>query len=130
MLERLLANRTFLTAQGALDGLSARQAAIADNIANVNTPGYKRKSVAFESALAQAVNESIAPATGAAMSPARPFRPHVTRETGTSVRADGNGVDIELEMVQLTDNTLHYQALSDYVQRFFQGLKAVINSGR
>ena len=126
MLDRILSNRAFLTAEGALDGLSARQAAIADNIANVDTPGYKRKTVPFESALASAVEKSISPVTGAPAGPIAGFKPRVVTETNTSVRADGNGVDIEQEMVQLADNTLHYQALSQFVQQFFQQLRSAI----
>ena len=51
MLERVLSSSTFLTAQGALDGLSARHTAIADNISNVNTAGYHRRIVPFEESL-------------------------------------------------------------------------------
>jgi flagellar basal-body rod protein FlgB len=126
MLDRILSNRAFNAAEGALDGLSARQAAIADNISNADTPGYKRKTVPFEAALARAVNESISPVTGAASNTVHAFHPSVVRETSTSVRADGNGVDMEREMVQLADNTLHYQTLTQFVQQFFQGLKSAI----
>ena len=130
MLNRVLANRAFLTAQGALDGLAARHAAIADNIANVNTPGYKRKVVRFEDALRRAVNDAISPCTGAPTASNLPFRPATVQDTLTTARPDGNNVDIEREMVLLADNTIRYQALADYVQRFFTGLKTVINAGR
>ena len=130
MLERILGTETFLTAQGALDGLSARHAALSDNIANVNTPGYKRKTVPFEEALERAVHDAISPCTGAACGPVKPFSPPVVRETDSSARADGNNVDIEREMVLLAENTLRYETLTQYVGGFFSGLKMVINSGK
>jgi flagellar basal-body rod protein FlgB len=50
------------------------------------------------------------------------------RDTATSARPDGNNVDIEREMVQLVDNSLRYEVLSQYVGGFFGSLKTVINS--
>src|ERR1041385_5872410 len=84
MLDRLLNTDTFLMAQGALDGLSARHAAISDNIANVNTPGYKRKEVPFEDALAHAVRDQISPCTGASCGAPKPFTPQGKRDTDTA----------------------------------------------
>jgi flagellar basal-body rod protein FlgB len=130
MLERLLGTQTFLTAQGALDGLSARHSALSDNIANVNTPGYKRKTVPFEQALERAVQSTVSPCTEAACGPMKPFSPPVVREMHTSGRTDGNNVDVEREMVLLAENTLRYQTITQYVGGFFSGLKMVINSGR
>jgi len=49
----LITNRTMNITQLAMDGLIDRQHAIASNIANVNTPGFQRKEVAFESQLAE-----------------------------------------------------------------------------
>jgi len=125
MLDRLLNTDTFFAAQGALDGLSARHAAIADNIANVNTPGYKRKEVPFEDALARALQDH-----GSLCSPgsARPFSPCVTRDTDSAARADGNNVDIEAEMVRLAETSLRYETLAQYVGGYFSGLKAVISA--
>ena len=45
-------------------------------------------------------------------------------------RSDGNNVDIEREMVELADNSLRYEVLSQYVGGSFSGLKAAINGGR
>lgn len=128
MLDRLLNTDTFLSAQGALDGLSARHAAIADNIANVNTPGYKRKEVPFEDALARAVRDQTSTCTGAINSPAHPFTPCTTRDTDSAARADGNNVDLESEMVRLAETSLRYETLAQYVGGYFSGLKSVINA--
>lgn len=127
MLDRLLGTSTFRAAATALDGLAARHAAISDNIANVNTPGYKRKDVVFEEALARALDDCGRSPCGGRL-PA--IEPRLVRETGTSLRADGNNVDIDREAVALADNALRYQTLAQYVGGFFAGLKSVINSGR
>lgn len=126
MLDKLLNNDTFLTAQGAMNGLSARHAALSDNIANVNTPGYKRQEVAFEDTLKRALDGSRSSTNGSAA--LMGFTPQAFRDNGKSGRADGNNVDIEREMVQLTDNELHYNTLAQIVGGFFSGLKTVINS--
>lgn len=128
MLEKILNTNAFLTAQAALDGLATRHAAISSNIANVNTPGYKRIEVPFEAALARAVRENVN-ACGLPCRPTLDFTPPVVRDPSVG-RADGNNVDIERETVQLADNTLRYETLSSYIAGFFTGLKAVINSGR
>jgi flagellar basal-body rod protein FlgB len=126
MLDRLLNTDTFFAAQGALDGLSARHAAIADNIANVNTPGYKRKEVRFEDALSRALSDRDNPCGTSSAS--RPFTPCVSRDTDSAARADGNNVDVEAEMVSLAETSLRYETLAQYVGGYFSGLKAVINA--
>ena len=128
MLERVLSTSTFLTAQGALDGLAARHTAISDNISNVNTAGYKRRVVQFEEALKSSVAKSVSSTTGVPTGPAGKFSPTVSRDATTVSRADGSNVDIEREMADLAENTLRYQTLAQYVGGYFGGIKAVINS--
>lgn len=126
MLERILTNRTFLTAEGAMNGYAARHSAISQNIANVNTPGYKRKSVAFEDALGKAVDGTLSPCTDAPCSTLN-FDPTTQTDSQTVGRADGNNVDIEREMVQLSENGLRFQTVASYMQSYFTTLKSVIN---
>ena len=90
----------------AMQGSLLRQQVLANNIANANTPGFKRSDVDFQSALAQAF--SGPPTTGQLDQPST-FSPQAD-STG-AMRADGNNVDIDTEMADLTENTLDYQAL-------------------
>ncbi len=53
----LLWNSTSAAVQKSLDGLSKRQIAITSNVANVDTPGYRRKGVSFEASLQEALNQ-------------------------------------------------------------------------
>jgi flagellar basal-body rod protein FlgB len=128
MLERILGAKAFLTAQAALDGTAARHAAIANNIANVNTPGFKRSDVPFEQCLSKVVRDRLDREPGDVSRIAEPFTPPVVRDAATSNRLDGNNVDLEREMAMMAENTLRYETLGLYVSRFFNGLKTVINS--
>ena len=81
----------------ALDGLALRQRTIANNIANVNTPGYQAQRVSFEDALAQSVQDGDG---RAAASTARSLEP---------TRLDGNNVNLDTETVSNIDTVLRYQ---------------------
>ncbi|MGN6250247.1 MAG: flagellar basal body rod protein FlgB [Marmoricola sp.] len=85
----------------ALDGLSLRQNVIADNIANVDTPGFRATSVDFESSLADAI--STGDLGGATVT---------TAPTDTPVGADGNNVDLRKETMAAMQTVFQYQMLS------------------
>lgn len=89
----------------ALEGSAIRQRLLANNLANANTAGYKRSDLDFQSALATALDRTD---TGAEISKT-PFAP-VTDQLTTS-RADGNNVDVDAEMANLSENAVTYQAL-------------------
>ena len=121
----LLSDSALQAASLALDGLSLRQQIIGHNLANVDTPGYKAQQVNFESTLRQALDED-APQdlTLAKTNPAHlPFRDESTHFTditlrqGGSTRADGNNVDIDVEMVQMTETNVRYQALTQLASK-------------
>ena len=102
-----------------LDASGLRHRVIAQNVANVNTPGYKRLDVAFETDLAKAL---AAPGGGA------PVKPRVVTGDGPE-RADGNTVDIDAEMNALTRNALLYQAAAQIMASRVGALRSAI-SGR
>jgi flagellar basal-body rod protein FlgB len=96
-----------LTLHTALNGLSQRQQVIADNIANVDTPGFRAKSVEFESSLRNAIdNGSLEPGSGR-------VSPVVASEvpTDTPVGANGNNVDLRKETVAALQTQYSYQIL-------------------
>jgi flagellar basal-body rod protein FlgB len=86
-------------------GSSARQAALANNIANANTPGYRRVDVDFHQVMQDALANGNVPADGQL-----DFTPQ-TDGTGAT-RADGSNVDPDIEMADLAENSLEYQALA------------------
>ena len=125
MLDRIFGGDTFVAETRALDASSLRQQVIANNLANVNTPGFKRQDVAFESKLSHALAQRHA--LGAAgQNAVEQVRPQVVTDSATSERADGNNVDMESENVNAAINTLRYEALSQMVGGYFTGIKAAI----
>jgi flagellar basal-body rod protein FlgB len=92
----------------AMTGAAQRQNAIADNIANVDTPGYQRKDVDFHGALCSAMAAG-APLQGMS------FTPQVDA-SAAPVRADGNTVDIDRESAAEASNGLEYEALSQVLK--------------
>lgn len=101
-----------------LDRLSLRQNVLSGNLANVNTPGYKRREVDFAIELEQAQSGIPNPAAGGA------------RESNGALRIDGNGVDIEQEVFMLGENEIRYQTTTQMARGYFRGLKNVIREGR
>ena len=106
-----------ITALGsALDALSQRQRAIADNIANINTPDYHAKRVQFEDALAR----SVAAGDGA-----------VTATVGESLeptRTDGNNVNLDTETLSSIDTMLRYQFASQAVDGSFSAVRTALRT--
>ncbi|GAA4188956.1 flagellar basal body rod protein FlgB [Microbacterium oryzae] len=87
----------------ALDGLSLRQRAIADNVANINTPGYQAKRVRFEDELRAAVaagNGSVPASVERSLEP---------------TRLNENNVNLDTETLSNIDTTLRYQFASQAI---------------
>lgn len=106
-----------------------RNEIITNNIANNDTPGYKRKDVTFESYLMQEL------ASGDSTSLRRRINdvdlsninPTVyTDYSELSYRLDGNNVDIDTENVEFASNQLYYQTVLDTIDYQFQMLKAAM----
>jgi flagellar basal-body rod protein FlgB len=85
-----------------LNASTLRHEVIAQNVANVNTPGYQTLEVSFEDALQEAM---AAGTDGGASAPA----PQVIQGKGGIERADGNNVDVDLEIARLQKNSLFYK---------------------
>ena len=136
----------------ALEVLALRQRLLAQNVANAETPGYKRYDVAFDRALALALEASgrgagradglqaagrgplplaaTHPAHQPGRGPAGALWQAVYRETGTALRNDGNNVDLDAEMARLAETGLHYQALIRQLSDRIALLRTVIAEGR
>ncbi len=118
-----------------LRGHSARNAALANNIANAETPGYKRVDVQFEAALAEAVQNDrarlrrdAAPGAGI-MSVADEVggtTPSVRSVDTTTMRADGSNVDPDDEMAQLSANQLAHQTVISLLDKRFTQFRTAI----
>ncbi|MCM1193322.1 MAG: flagellar basal body rod protein FlgB [Butyrivibrio sp.] len=113
----------------AADASWLRNEAIGNNIANVDTPGYKRQDVAFESVLEKALGhnryQSMDSKVAAAKSKNLSVRTYTDYES-YSYRLDGNNVDIENENVTLAENQLKYQGLLAGINQEFQNLQTAM----
>ena len=108
----------------ALEGSSLRQQAIANNLANANTPGFKRSDVDFSSALADALDTHDSTRQVDAIS----FDPKV--DTTSTETADGNNVDVDVEMANLNENTVDYQALVSVAKARLHMIEIAIGGAR
>ena len=113
----------------AADAAWQRNEAISNNIANVDTPGYKRQDVAFESGLQQALGnnryESMDDKVANVNLSRLRGRAYVDY-ANYSYRLDGNNVDIENENVMLAENQLKYQGLISSINQEFTNLQTVM----
>ena len=130
-------DRTLQILEKGLDALSARQMAISNNIANVETPNYKAVDVDFERSLRQAMSEngSTLPIERTDDLHLKPtgmgeLDPQMFRREGTSMRLDGNNVDIETEMTRLAETALRYQSFTTLATRKLALLRMVAQDGR
>lgn len=134
MIEKMLFNKTFNLMARGLDASSLRNEVIANNLANVDTPGFKRSDVSFEHELQKAMlgkqklqgfvtNQKHIPIGGP--SPGE-IVPSVIPERTTSIRNDGNNVDIDREMAALAKNSIMYSALTEEINGEFRKIKIAI----
>ena len=98
-----LFDNTQLGLERAISGAAMRQDVLANNLANAETPGFRRSDVDFHSTLAEAMKTGDPKAIETTT-----FSPE--QET-TSMRADGNGVDVDVESATMAKNGLEYEAL-------------------
>jgi flagellar basal-body rod protein FlgB len=130
MSDSLFSDISTQIAKVALDGLSLRQQAISRNLANIDTPGFKAQTVNFQKTLDRMVNEdnllplkitdeahltTAVDETGFFLS----LRP------GGSLRADENNVDVDVEMTDMSEAGIQYQAVSQAISKKLLLLKTL-----
>ncbi len=101
----------------ALDGLALRQRVIADNIANVDTPGFRATTVDFESSLQSAIADGSI-VDGRVTPQSLP--------TDTPVGINGNNVDLRKETLSAMQSQFQYQMVSRAVSDRFDLVKTVV----
>lgn len=105
----------------ALDRTSERQSLLMNNLANVNTPGYKRQDSDFNIMLEDKVSDFDETVASRRMS--------TLRSNKSSLRLDGNNVDMEYEVMSIANTETRYNTLTELTGRYFSGLKNVIREG-
>ena len=114
----------------AADASWTRNELISNNIANVDTTGYKRKDVEFATYLEQALvgPGSLDSRVNKVASSLEDVEAHVyTDNANLSYRMDGNNVDIDTENTYLAENQIRYNALVDSMSQEFSRFKTVLS---
>ncbi len=130
MSDSLFSDISSLTAKAALDGLSLRQQTISNNIANIDTPGYQARTVDFQGVLSRLVsNNTLLPleTTDEAhltTAESQSIMSASLRPGGTE-RADQNNVDIDVEMADMSEAGIQYQAISQAISKKLLLLKTL-----
>ena len=105
-----------------LDASSLRGRVIQGNLANSNTPGFKRKIVQFEQQLSDALTNNPRLAER--------LQPSVENDEITPGKPDGNNVNMELEMNALRENRLTYETYATILEGHMNLIDAAIREGR
>ena len=122
MIEALFNQPNYLAAKKTLDAVVLRQQAIANNIANLETPGYKRVDLAptFESELEKA-------AASGDPSQIKSLNPSLTVDTSSVASSrDGNTVHLENELMQLNENAVEHSLETQLVSGMLQRMQMAI----
>ncbi len=126
MIEPVFKSDNYLLARRLLDASVARQEAIASNIANVETPGYKRLDVAAD--FASKLQAKLRVNGGDANLDEVKLQV-VEDSSARAVRADGNSVELERELLEMNRNSVEYNFLTELVSRNIKQMRMAI-SGR
>jgi flagellar basal-body rod protein FlgB len=157
MLNEILNSSNFNYLGRGMAAANLRQEVISNNIANVNTPNFKKSDVVFEDLLARELqldgnsgempvgrtndwhlpmsadpdfqlvrtHEKHLPA-----GPQGPVQAKVVEDDSTTMRVDGNNVDIDVEMANLAKNQLYYNAMATQMGNYISRIKNAITSGQ
>jgi flagellar basal-body rod protein FlgB len=114
MSQRLVSDVTTVALERALDGAALEQRMVANNLANLETPGFVARHAQFHDSLRAALDAE----RGRASSTVRPVQPH------------GNNVDVETEMTALSESVLQYEVLTRLLSKKLSMVGVVIGDGK
>jgi flagellar basal-body rod protein FlgB len=133
----LLNSVSFQRLQGGLDAATKRQSVLANNVANVDTPNFKRSDVSFESILKQQ-ESGLKSSLSAKVTDSRHFQfgtvggiPAATVSTDetTSMNNSGNNVDMDREQALSAENQLRYNSYIEQLNSQITMMRTVVQGG-
>jgi flagellar basal-body rod protein FlgB len=130
MSDSLFADNATRAAKVALEGLSLRQQAISRNLANIDTPGYHAQTINFEETLQHLLNKGGSlplriTDDSHQFSSDQGMRFSLSARPGGTLRADQNNVDIDVEMTEMSETGIQYQAVSQAISQKLLLLKTL-----
>jgi flagellar basal-body rod protein FlgB len=141
MIDGIFASEIYQVLEKSLNAASLQHQMISNNISNVDTPGFKRSEVVFQSKLNEVLGFKEAAylpltVTDKNHIPIVPnltindINPEIVVNNETSLRTDDNNVDIDFEMSKLAENTAYYSSLAQLTSLKLANLQSVISDGR
>lgn len=134
-------DKVWLAGKAGSSAFAKRFEAVANNIANVNTPGYKRQEVTFEEDLRSAIgtrttSDKLEMETTeknhigtSGNKNLENFQVNESTVEETSYRLDGNNVDPEIEMAKLAETRMAYQGIMKIMARRVEMIRTAMNGG-
>ena len=138
MLEQIMNSSNFNYLGRGLAAANLRQEVISNNIANVNTPNFKKSDVVFEELLAKEIGMDDSCRLPLVRTHDRHLpvgmiggaKASIQEDDTMTMRVDNNNVDIDIEMASLAKNQLYYNAMATELGGYVNKLKNVITSGQ
>jgi len=134
LFDKLFSSTSYL--EKGLDASWLRDQVISNNIANVSTPGFKSSRVEFESIFKSALENDGFQAkktrdTHMDFTPdVDSVTPEIIQNTSTTMRMDGNNVDVDYENAELAKNAIYYNTLIEKMNSEFSRLRMAITEGK
>lgn len=145
MIDKMTKSSYLSTLEQAINAANLRHKAISNNIANVNTPGFKKSVVEFESLLAESLAAPVEDENERRLPLFKTHKNHLPNEKDkepvdlsprlvtvdtTTMRTDGNNVDIDQEMAELAKNSIYYNANLRQLNGYLSTLKSALSGQR
>jgi len=116
----------FPAVEDLLSWTSKRQQALGANLANMDTPGYRAKDYSFEQELATI---DLATTSSKHITPPEDTGSARVYEVNSKAKLNGNNVDLEREMTEITKNGMQYITLVQYLNQKIRTLRTAITEG-
>ena len=120
-------DRTIQLVQDRMQLNSANQKVVSGNLANINTPGYKAKSMAFEDVLRESMEDQGARLVRSNLKHIDPGDTVVAMKAAEVV--ESGPVDLDTEMMKLSRNSIEYQFMISMLNKKFAMIKNAISEG-
>ncbi len=122
----MIEDKMFPVLENLLSWTSKRQQALAANVANLDTPGYRAKDYTFQE---QMQSLALAATSGKHIAPAEAASNERLVEVDTPGKPNGNSVNLDRELTEITKNGLQYVTLVQYLNHRIRTLRAAITEG-
>lgn len=131
----LSADRRMQLLESSLSGLTQRQRLVANNLANVDTPGYRSFDIPFEQVLERSITSGkdlplLVTSAGHMSALSGAPAAFVAEQRPSAFRTDGNGVDVDAEMEKLSETAIQFNAVSQLLSARIAILKSAATEGR